>query len=294
MPVAYRQLATTGNDAFALRRMRAILAISRWNLRALCRQWIFWGIFGLGMLHFLLQFALIYTKAQIDVEQPALKNFLANFLVTGEGTAYRNFLAVQARAVMLMLAYATAVGLIGDFRAGGVVFYLARPIGKLEYVLGKWLAMAIAATLLTIVPAFVLYLEFGFFSDSIAYWLENPRIAFGILAYGGLIVGVHGVLAIAMGIWCRRATSFVMAWTAIFVILPIVGELLGGVFRRPAAFRLLNLWLDLRTLGDRAFGKTQYRSPMPNAWLAAVVVAVLVFGCLLFIRRRLRAIEVVG
>lgn len=295
MAVSYRALNPASLMAWgrSIRRLHAIGAICRWNLRSLCRHWLFWVIVGLGMLHFLLQFALIYTKAQIDVEQPALKGFLANFLVTGEGTAYRNFLAIQSRAVMLLLAFAGVASLIGDFRAGGIVYYLARPIDKLEYVAGKCLAFTLAAGLLTLAPALVLYLEFGFFSNSLDYWRENPRIAFGIVAYSALIAGVHGILAVALGIWCRRATPFVMAWTSIFVLFPIVGELLGGVFRRVALFRLLNLWLDLRTIGDRAFGKTQYRSPMPNVGWATVVVVGVVVASLFVISRKLRAIEIV-
>lgn len=273
--------------------VHATAAICRWNLRTLFRQWIFWGIFALGMLHFLLHFALIYTKAQLDVQQPELKRFFAEYLVTGDGRAYRDFLAVQSRAVMLLLAYAGVVSVVGDFRAGGLVFYMARPIGKLEYVLGKTLALSIAVGLLTLLPGLILFAEYGLFADSLEYWRNNPRILAGIVAYSLLIMFVLSLLAVALGAWCRRGTPFVMAWCALFIVLPVVGELLGNVFRRAEVFRLFNIWLDIRMIADRIFGRTVYRNVMPNSGLATLVIVALVVGCIVVLARRLKAVDVI-
>src|SRR5580765_4159348 len=57
-------------------------AIVRTGLSMILRRWVFWVLIGLGLLNFLFNFAFIYLKATIDVQNEMLGNFLDNYQVT--------------------------------------------------------------------------------------------------------------------------------------------------------------------------------------------------------------------
>lgn len=270
---------------------RTILAICRWNLRIITRHKLFWALFVIGLLHFLVHYVLIYIKAEIAIESPEFAKFIDSYQVTGTGDAYRIFLEGQARAVLILMAYAGVVLVTADFRSGGIAFYLTKPVDRLEYILGKALALWILVGMLTLVPAVVLYLEYGFFSNSIQYWIDNPRVLWGIFGYSMLIMLVPSILLLAVGAACRRAAPFLMVWCAIFLILPAFGGLLARVFNHKA-WLLVNQWRNLWLLGQFFFGS---RDPNfdNNIIFAGLLIMALLVGCMVALRRMLRAVEVV-
>lgn len=284
---AYRPLVESAPS-----RWRASLAICRWNLRLIMRHRTFWLIVALGLMHFLLHFALIYTKAQVIVQQPRVAKFLDRYLVTGDGNAYREFLTMQSRAVILLLAYAGVVLVGSDFRMGGISFYLSKPIGKLQYVFGKLLALWTIVGVLTLVPALVLFAEYGLFSDSIRYWSENPRIFVGIVGYSLLLMIVPSFLLLAVGAVCRRAAPLVMVWLTLFLVLPALGELLRTIFDS-RGWRLINLWQTMRMLGELAFGVIRFQSERGYVGAAAVILLAVCGLSIAVLSWRLRAVEVV-
>lgn len=267
---------------------QAIRAICRWNLRMITRQKLFWVLIAIGLLHFLVHYSLIYIKAQITVENQDFAKFLDRYLVTGDGAAYRSFLADQSRAVLLLLAYAGVVLVASDFRAGGISFYLSRPIRTIDYILGKSAALLIILGLLTVVPGLVLFIEYGFFSNSAQYWLDHPRIAVGIVGYSLVIMTVPSVMLLAVGAVCRRGAPLVMVWIAIFLILPAFGELLFDVFRKQE-WRYLDTWRTMRIVGQYCFGPYD----MPKPWVSLGILAGLLIGSALTLRYKLRAVEIV-
>lgn len=270
---------------------KTVWAVCRWNLRIIFRQKLFWALVVLGMLHFLVHYVLIYIKAQISIESPAFARFIDNYQVTGSGAAYRAFLEGQSRAVLILLAYAGVVLVAADFRSGGIAFYLSKPIGKLEYVLGKLLALWLIVGLLTVVPALVLYLEYGFFSSSTQYWRDNPRIVLGIVGYSTLLMTIPSLLLLAVGAVCRRGAPLVMVWCSIFLVLPAFGGLLRQVFQSQY-WLLVNLWRNLRLLGEFYFDA---RDPLgdPFVIVAGLLTIGVAAGSMMILDRRLRAVEVV-
>src|SRR4051812_42139749 len=90
----------------------------------------------------------------------------------------------QGTVTMLLLAFAGALVVGDDMRQGGLTFYLSRRIGRWHYVLGKLLSIGLLVSLTTMLPALVLYVEFGMLTDSFTYFRENLGILRGILGYG--------------------------------------------------------------------------------------------------------------
>jgi len=269
---------------------RGSWAVCRWTLRPMLRRWTFWGLVVLGMTGFLTNFALIYIKAEIAVQNEQLAKFIDRFRVTGTGEAYRDFLFYQARAVELLLAYFGVAGLCGDFRAGGVNFYLSKPIDVRHYALGKLLAVAFVLATLTLVPGLLLFLSYGLFSNSPSYWFNEWQLARGIIGYSAAIMAVDGVILLGLACWLRRPAALILAWSALFVALPVVSAALEYQFHS-RWFRLVNLWWDVGMLGAMSFGSLQDPKNLPlRPWVVLTIVLVIAL-CIRLVYRNLKAVE---
>ena len=277
-------------------RVAAVAAIARWNLRLLLRSRLFWLVTALGGFNFLLHFALIYLKAQVAVEQPFMAAMLDGLQTTGTGEAYRRFLGLQFRAVFLVLAFAGVLVLVGDHRSGGLVFYLSRPIGRSDYLLGKLATLATVTGALTLVPALILWGAYGLFSNSMLYYWTNLHLAAAIVAYALLIMLVSGLLALTVADLTRSGTAYVVGWCVAFLVLPVVGRLLQSV-TDDSRWRLLSVWTVVRRVGAACFTALSDEAadgePPFSLAAALLVLAVLTAACVWSVLHRLRPVEIV-
>jgi ABC-2 type transport system permease protein len=266
-------------------------AIVRTGLSMVVRRWVFWVLIGLGLLNFLFNFAFIYLKATIDVQNGMLGNFLDNYQVTGIGRAYADFMFAQASITALLLAFAGSILIGGDYRQGGVVYYLSRRIERRHYVVGKLLTIAAVVTIITTLPTLVLYFEFGVLTSSLDYFLENPRILAGILGYGAILACVQSLLLFAIAAWVPRTVPLVMTWLGVFVLFRALAEALRAI-NDNRIWLLLSVWEDMQRLGRWCFGSLD-SGKTPNAGQCVTALVVLCATCLALILCRVRAVEVV-
>jgi len=266
-------------------------AIVRTGLTIVLRRRVFWILIGLGLLNFLFNFAFIYLKATLTIQNEMVGGFLDNYQVTGTGRAYADFMFAQASITALLLAFSGSVLIGGDYRHGGVVYYLSRRIERRHYVLGKLLTVGAVVTLITTLPALALYFEYGFLTNSLAYFLDHPRILTGILGYGAILATVQSLLLFAIAAWVPRTVPLVMSWLGIFVLFPLLAETLRTIHDN-RLWLLLSIWGDMQRLGRWCFG-TLDEGKIPNAGQCAGSLALLCGVCLALILYRVRAVEVV-
>jgi len=266
-------------------------AIVRTGLNLILRRWIFWVLIGLGLLNFLFNFAFIYLKATIDVQNKTLGDFLNNYQVTGNGRAYADFMFAQASITALLLAFAGSMLIGGDYRQGGVVYYLSRRIERRHYVAGKLLLIASVVTIITTLPTLILFCEFGFLTSSFDYFLDHPRILAGILGYGAVLAVVQSLLLFAIAAWVPRTVPLVMTWLGMFVLVQALAEALRSI-NDNRTWLLLSIWGDMQRLGRWCFG-TLDAAKTPTAEQCAAALTALCAACLVLILARVRAVEVV-
>jgi len=270
---------------------RSVWAIVRSGVLMILRRWVFWLLIGLGLLNFIFNFAFIYLKATLTVQNEGMAQFLDNYQVTGTGEAYANFMQAQASITALLLAFAGASLIGADYRQGGMVFYLSRRIERRHYIVGKLLTVATIVTMITTLPALLLFAQYGVLSKSLDYFIDNPRIIAGIVGYGAVLAIVQSLLLFAVAAWVHRAVPLVMCWLGIFVLL----EALGSAAREindNRTWLLLGIWRDMHRLGEWCFGAREASRPPTSAQCAAVLAGVCVV-CLIVIVRRVRAVEIV-
>lgn len=268
--------------------------IARTGLLLVLRRKVFWLLFGLALLNFLFVFATIYLKAQVASQNPGLSRFVDRVLsgVTGTGETYRDFMFAQGTVTMLLLALAGSMLVGGDMRQGGLTFYLSRRINRWHYVVGKLLSIGLLVSLTTTIPALILYLQYGFLSESTDYFRENLGILRGILGYGLILSVTLSLLLFAMASWLQKTVPLVMAWTCLFVMVPALAALLRRVFD-DRNWQLLMLWRDIRLLGTWCFGGIDSDRELQLLLPAAVVVSVVCLLSIVALIPRVRAVRVV-
>lgn len=289
--------------------MWASVAMARVSVRLLVRRRLLWGLFGLGLLVFFFffyaQYLVVWITNQLSTETVRfagipvtvgnLTKFFDRLALNGTAHTFGNFIWYQGYVLIILLALAGSVLVGNDFFHGSLPFYLSKPIGRWHYVLGKCLAIGIFVNVLVTLPAIGLWVEAGLLYDWKSYYLDNLDLLLGILGYGLVLTVSMSLLVVATAVWVRRAVPMVMIWMGLFVFLRMLGDQLAREV--DPRWRLVDLWNDLYLCGLWCLGAehNSIRPPgQPEFWEAWTVVAGVCAGCLLYLRRRVQAVEIVG
>lgn len=203
---------------------------------------------------------------------------------------FLGLLSIQSSFGFLMSAI-VGPGLISpDLANNALPLYLSRPFSRAEYVLGKMSVLAILLSLITWIPALLLFgLQWSL--EGNGWMLENLRIAAAIFAHSWIWIITVSLLALALSTWVK--------WR------PVAGALLFGVFFAGAGFGeavntilytkwgyLFNLAGLMETISTWMFLGRESPKWIP-VWSACLSLLAVCGFCLLLLARRIRACEVV-
>ena len=254
---------------------------------------VFWILISLAMLHFLITFALIYLKSQMAVSEELgfASQLIDAIQVTGSGKAYMEFLLRQTEGVYITLAYASAVLLASDFQAGGINFYLSKPIGRVQYLLGKLLALFVVVGIQTLLPALALFVEAALYAENFTYVEDHTHVLIGIFAYSAVIMVVPSLLGLAIAVTLRKTAPIIVVWIGFLFIIPAFGLLLRAVFNN-INWMMVGLRYDLQVIGRALFGILSPAGETRLPYVLAIMIALSVLSIALVLRQ-LKPVEVV-
>ncbi|MCE9561498.1 MAG: hypothetical protein K8U57_05535 [Planctomycetes bacterium] len=287
----------------------ASVAMARVSLLLMVRRRLLWGLFALGLLVFFFffyaQYLVVWITNQLATETVRfagipvtignLTKFFDRLALNGTAHTFGNFIWYQGYVLVILLALAGSVLVGNDFFHGSLPFYLSKPIGRWHYVLGKCLAIGVFVNLLVTLPAIGLWVEAGVLYDWQTYYLDNFDLLLGILGYGLVLTITLSLLVVATAVWVRRAVPMVMIWMGLFVFLRMLGDQLGREV--DPRWRLIDLWNSLYLCGLSCLGAehvTIRPTPQPEYWEAWMMVGTVCGVCLLYLRRRVQAVEIVS
>jgi ABC-2 type transport system permease protein len=276
---------------------RATGAIVRVTLLQIARRKAYWIILAIGLAQFLVYWAVIYALTQMQMPEQAQSRMLAQFGFSPssddpQSTGYLDFMEQQSLVVMILLAFCGSLVVGADFRGGVLPFYLSRRIDRRHYIAGKLLAVGAAIWLLTVVPALLLFVEFGLFTSSLDYWIDNWRVIPAILGYGLVLGGALAIWSVALSAYLRKLVPIAVTWSSLFVLLSRLSTILRDT-TGDRRWLLANPWLDIRLAGRLFFGVFRNRADEQlSHYAAAIVVGTCVLALVLLVRK-VRAIEVV-
>ena len=212
-------------------------------------------------------------------------------------------------AVVVTLALVGSVLVGNDFAFKSLVFYLAKPIHRWHYILGKCLAVAVVVQLMTTLPAVALYGQHAF--DDWDYFLHTDYfhdndsgngpagipLLVAVLAYGTLLSVFLSILLVATATWMRRTMPLIMIWMSLFFFLRLLANILVDGLKFDARFRLIDLWSNLTMLGQAFLGYYHEEinpKPQPEFWEATLTLLGVCTLCLIYLNRRTRGVEIVS
>ena len=294
---------------------QGVKAVARCSLTLLGRRKLFWVLYACSFLIFLFyffgQYLAVFLENRVSeamvrtgglfgrmMSPDVVSKMLSDAMhMDGSADTFGDFIWTEGFIAVVILAFAGSVLVGNDFQHNSLPFYLSKPISRRHYVLGKCLAVAVLVNFMTTIPAVCLFVEYGFI-DTWDYYLNEFQLLLGILAYGTALTLTLSLLLLVTATWLRRTVPLVMVWTATFVMARLVQRwLVDGIGLSPR-WRLIDVWNDLYLFGMWCLGKdhallrplSQVQPAYGEAAVTLVAVCVL---SVLYLRRRVRAVEVV-
>jgi hypothetical protein len=147
--------------------------------------------------------------------------------------------------------------------------------------------------MLTLLPALALFVQYGMFTASMDYWINNWHVPLAILAYGVVLCSVLSILLTALSAYLQRTAPIAITWSSLFVLLTTLARQLRESTGNDA-WNLIDPWRDMRYVGQLAFG-TAFESPelLNRSLSAAALLFTLCTLALVALVHRVRAVETV-
>ncbi len=296
----------------------SVWPITRVSLGVLLRRNLFWTLYGCGMLLFLMfffgTFLLAFAESQLGANdfgrmgQEMLRGTrrLVGFL-NGSQNTYERFFNLQGGIVLVTLALVGSLLVGNDFTFKSLVFYLAKPIGRWQYILGKCFAVFLVVQMMTTLPALAIYAQHVFddwsYLTDVDYFADSDGtggliLLLGVIAYGTVISVFLSILLVATASWMRRTMPLIMIWMSLFIFMRLLANMLVDRQHLDARFRLIDLWNNLMLLGQACLGfyheTISKDRPQPEFWEAGLVLAGVCALCLIYLNHRTRGVEIVS
>jgi ABC-2 type transport system permease protein len=281
MPI-YEQTYRRYEARAPLRRLR-FWPITREALRLILAKRAFLGLLLLCWLPFFGFVIYIYGVTRFGD---------AGRLLPLDGRLFARFFDWQLPLALLLTTFAGAGLIANDLRSGAMLVYLSRPLTRRDYVLGKLSVLLALNLAVTLVPGLLLYVAgLALAPEHFLSW-DLAHIAPAAASQGILVSLTLSLVMLAASALSRSAR---VAGIGFFGLLSGL-ELTQGVLRlaldAPAA-GVISLQADLRALGRALFGVEAPRWEAVEPALAGLALLVAGAACLLVLRARVRAVEIV-
>ncbi|MFO7694649.1 MAG: hypothetical protein R6V57_16320, partial [Vicinamibacterales bacterium] len=166
----------------------------------------------------------------------------------------------------------------------------SKPLGRFEYIAGKFGVLAFFLLLVTWVPATMLLVIQIVFAGNLAFLKANLFLLPAILVATGLETIVLSMVMLALSSMSKSARFVGIMYAGMMFF---THALYGVVFvvTRNSTFSWMSLQGNLQHLGDLVFRvEPRYDTP---AWATALALALVVGGAAFVLERRVRGVEVV-
>jgi ABC-type transport system involved in multi-copper enzyme maturation permease subunit len=249
------------------------------------------GIFILSLLPFIGFLFGIYL-ANNPMARLLLGNHNPRVLAINAGF-FLDLMDAQFGPALVLAAWIAPRLITFDLADDALPILLSHPISRFGYVFGKWVALFASLSLVTWIPALVLFAYQGYSSPQ-PWAAANVPIAFGLVAGAVIWIAFLSLLGLALSSWVKWR---VVATGAIFaaILVPAgVGAIVTAVLRTQWGW-LLNVPFMMSVLSQRLLGIPDLAGSQPSLPTAGMA-AMLTLGCLLCVAMlfaRIRAREVV-
>ena len=270
------------------------LVLTRYSLATLFESRIFTGFTVLCLLPFLGGLTYIYFAHSETAR--AILNLRGGDFLKVDVMLFAIVLRVEAFLALILTAWAAPGMVTRDFANQALQLYFSRPLSRTEYVLGKFSVLGILLSVITWIPALLLFLLQAGMEGNGWGW-KNLYLVGSIFVGSWLWIAMMTLLSLALSVFVRFRIAATGLIFAVFFVLPGFGFIMSAVLRTPLA-RLLDLsyavrvaWGHLFRFDDRYARLWDVNLvPLWSAW-AAILTACLIAVWMLNLRLKAREVE---
>ena len=193
------------------------------TIRANLRKPGYWILAGLILLFYVINGLVFYfmQNAMNQMGGPAQKNVYAQSL-------YDSLYFVRLLVFLTSLVVG-AGSIAADNRANALLVYLAKPITKNDYLLGKWMGVFVMIAAVSTLPALLLYLFFlgAYWNDG--FLKENPTLILRLLGATLLPALLHASLITGFSAWSKSPSIAGALYAGLYFVTLIVSSVSAGI-----------------------------------------------------------------
>ena len=201
----------------------------------------------------------------------------------------RGFLVPQGAFAFLMTFVVGPALVSVDLRNNALPLYLSRPFSRWEYVLGKSLVLASLLSAITWVPGLLLFLLQGYLAGN-GWFASHLRIGPAIVLASFIYIALLCLVSLAISAYVKWKPVARLGLFGVFVFASGLSQMLNFALRTEWG-SVLNLADMVRVVWSGLFGVTYGAAVSIGAAWTSLLVACAI--CLLLLRRKVRAYEVV-
>jgi len=268
-------------------RRRRFLVVWRYSRQQVFSSRLLTAFYALCFAPLLIAGGYIYLRYNLPVLEAM--NITAQALPPVDERFFFNLLRLQGFFAFLLAAFIAPGLMAPDLADNALPLYLARPLSRGEYVLGKMTVLGVVLSAVTWLPLVAL-LGFEAGLQDAPLTAAQLRIGGALLVGSGLWVLLVSLFALAISSWVRWKTLAAAVLFGFFFITRAMAALVNFNFKTSWGYmvspdkQMTTIWEGL------FFGASSSGLPPAAAWLGLVALCGF---CLLVLNRKLRAYEVV-
>ena len=275
----YRRL-----DASIPLRGQRWIPIAREGLKALVSRRAYLALMAFAWLPVLVRLVQVYFATRFPE---------ARRIVPIDARLFADFLGQQIPLMLLMAALGGAGLIANDMRTGGLLLYLSRPLTLRDYIVGKLAILVTTLSMVTLVPGLALFFSARSLAPDALGDVSSLLLVPKIIVQSLVMVLPTAGLILAMSALARSTRLAGLGFFFIFLGTEVTRGIVLRATRSPYA-TLISIQQCMRRLGEAIFDlpPTRVLQGLPPE-LAALALGLLFAACLLVLRTRVRAVEIV-
>jgi len=192
--------------------------------------------------------------------------------------------------VVAILVFSGAGLIADDLRHNALQLYFARPLKKVDYLLGKAAVIFFFLLILTMVPGIVFIIFKLIFAGNLQFFASYPWLILSVIAYSLFLTTFFACYTLLLSSIGKNRRYVSILIFGVYIFSDIFYAIFYEIFRS-RYFSLLSIKSNLQQVGAVLFNQ---KTPVNIPWFYSllVIVAICLFAAYI-LKRKVRGVEII-